>query len=205
MTIDTFTGGIFETNCFFLPESGILVDAPQECADWLETAGHKPHLLLLTHGHIDHTWDAAKILRDHPGCRIVCHPETVPLITERDFFLKLGLNWEVDPVSAEDLDLIEEADSATYGGIDFKVLYVPGHCPGSLCFHHKAWAAVFAGDALFAGSIGRTDLPGGDHELLLHGIQEKLYTLGDNVRVLPGHGPATTIGQERRTNPFVRG
>lgn len=205
MTIDTFTGGIFETNCFFLPESGLLVDAPQECADWLETAGHQPRLLLLTHGHIDHTWDAAAILRDHPGCKIICHPETVPLITERDFFLKLGLNWEIDPVRLEDLELIEEAESAHYSGTDFKVLYVPGHCPGSLCFYHKAWEVVFAGDALFAGSIGRTDLPGGDHELLLRGIQEKLYTLGDHVRVLPGHGPATTIGQERRTNPFVRG
>jgi hydroxyacylglutathione hydrolase len=200
MTIDTFTGGIFETNCFFLPESGILIDAPQETADWLRSAGHRVRLLLLTHGHIDHTWDAAEIQREHPGCQLACHPDTVPLVTERDFFQKLGMNWEIEPVRV-DL-LLEEVVSKELGGVPFQILHVPGHCPGSLCFHHAGERVLFSGDTLFAGSIGRTDLPGGDHGLLLRGIREKLFTLPD-AKVLPGHGPATTLGYERKTNPFV--
>ncbi len=201
MTIDTFTGGVFETNCFFLPESGILIDAPQETADWLRSAGHRVRLLLLTHGHIDHTWDAAQIVREHPGCQVACHPETVPLVTERDFFRRLGMAWEIEPVQVD--QLIEGTLAQAINGVEFQVLYVPGHCPGSLCFYQKEAGVVFAGDALFAGSIGRTDLPGGDHELLLRGIREKLFALPEKVKVLPGHGPATTIGREKRTNPFV--
>ena len=96
-------------------------------------------------------------------------------------------------------------DSLAVEGIEFQVLLVPGHCPGSLCFFERKTRVLFGGDVLFAGSIGRTDLPGGDHQLLLDGIREKLWPLGDDVTVLPGHGPATTIGEERRTNPFVGG
>src|SRR5687768_8282778 len=108
MKIESFTGGIFDTNCFYLPESGILVDAPQEAAEWLATNGFNVELLLLTHGHIDHTWDAAEIQREH-GCRVGCHPDTVPLVTERDFFKKFGLGWEVNPLPSESLDLLEES------------------------------------------------------------------------------------------------
>jgi glyoxylase-like metal-dependent hydrolase (beta-lactamase superfamily II) len=205
MTIDTFTGGIFETNCFFLRENGILIDAPQESAQWLRAAGHPVKLLLLTHGHIDHTWDAAAILRENPGCRIACHPETVPLITERDFFTKLGLMWEIETVPHEALDLVPEEEVRDFAGVKLQVLYVPGHCPGSLCFYDRKLELLYSGDTLFAGSIGRTDLPGGDHELLLRGITEKIYRLPDGTRVLPGHGPVTTVGEEKRTNPFVRG
>jgi hydroxyacylglutathione hydrolase len=203
MTIDTFTGGIFETNCYFLPESGILIDAPQECAEWLRSRGHRVKLLLLTHGHIDHTWDAAQIQREHAGCQVACHPDTVPLVTERDFFRKLGLAWEIDPVQVD--QLLEETPSQVLAGVPFGILLVPGHCPGSLCFDQPEANVLFSGDTLFAGSIGRTDLPGGDHELLLRGIREKLYALPETRTVLSGHGPATTLGQERRTNPFVRG
>ena len=84
----------------------------------------------------------------------------------------------------------------------FQILHVPGHCPGSLCFHQPEARVLFSGDTLFAGSIGRTDLPGGDHPLLLRGIREKLFTLPD-ARVLSGHGPATTLAYESKTNPFV--
>lgn len=82
---------------------------------------------------------------------------------------------------------------------------MPGHCPGNVSFYFPALAAVFVGDALFRASIGRTDLPGGDHELLLRSIRERLYTLPPDTRVLPGHGPATTVAVERESNPYVRG
>jgi glyoxylase-like metal-dependent hydrolase (beta-lactamase superfamily II) len=202
MHIEPFTGGIFETNCFFLPETGLLIDAPQEAAAWLASRGWRVKALLLTHGHIDHTWDAAAIQREH-GCRVVCHPETVPMITEREFFKQFGFGWEIEPLAKEGLELLNETESWTAEGVKFRVLDVPGHCPGSLCFLAKEQPLLFAGDVLFAGSIGRTDLPGGDHDLLLSGIRKKVFPLGDDITVLPGHGPATTIGQERRTNPFV--
>jgi hydroxyacylglutathione hydrolase len=201
MKIDVFTGGVFDTNTFFLPESGILIDAPQGAAEWLEKSGHRVQWLLLTHGHIDHVWDAAKIQRDH-GCRVVCHRDTVPSITERNFYKQFGMNWEIEPVQPD--NFMEECESDRLAGIDFQVLLVPGHCPGSLCFLEKENQILFGGDVLFAGGIGRTDLPGGDHQLLLRGIREKLWLLDDNVTVLPGHGPATKIGIEKRTNPYLK-
>jgi glyoxylase-like metal-dependent hydrolase (beta-lactamase superfamily II) len=202
MNIDSFTGGIFDTNCFFLPDHGILIDAPQEAAAWLAERGYQVKLLLLTHGHIDHTWDAAAIQSAH-GCKVICHSDTVPLVTERDFFKKLGLGWEIHPLPQESLQLLDETPSAVLEGVDFQVLLVPGHCPGSLCFLSKEAGILFGGDVLFAGGVGRWDLPGGDGELLFRGIREKLYRLDDEITVLPGHGPATKIGIEKRTNPYV--
>ena len=202
MNIDSFTGGIFDTNCFYLPEQRILIDAPQEAAEWLRTNKYPVELLLLTHGHIDHTWDAAEIQREH-GCRVGCHPDTVPLVTERDFFKQFGLGWEITPLARETLVLLEETPGEVIQGVEFGILLVPGHCPGSLCFLAKEDGVLFGGDVLFAGGVGRWDLPGGDGPLLFQGIREKLYRLPDDVTVLPGHGPATKIGIEKATNPYV--
>ena len=203
MQIDTFTGGIFDTNCFFLLESGILIDAPQDTAEWLEASGRRVNLLLLTHGHIDHTWDAARIQAEH-GCPVACHAETVPMVTEREFFKQYGLGWEIEPILKDSLQLLDETAEVRLGGVDFQILLVPGHCPGSLCFLARESRILFGGDVLFAGGVGRWDLPAGDGELLFTGIREKIFRLGDDVRVLPGHGPATTVGIERKTNPYVR-
>ena len=200
MQIDTFTGGLFDTNCFFLPEHGLLIDAPQNAATWLADRRAHVEVLLLTHGHIDHVWDAARIQREH-GCRVAYHVETEPMITERDFFVKFGFGWEIEPVQPD--WRLTETDSETIAGVEFQILLVPGHCPGSLCFFERKEGVLFGGDVLFAGGVGRWDLPGGDGELLFRGIREKVYPLGDDVTVLPGHGPATKIGTERKTNPFV--
>jgi glyoxylase-like metal-dependent hydrolase (beta-lactamase superfamily II) len=201
MIIDSFTGGMFETNCFFLPESRILIDAPQESADWLAEQGHRVRLLLLTHGHVDHVWDAARIHREH-GCPVGCHPETVPMVSEPEFFRRFGFALEVETFLPE--LLITETPAQGLGGVEFQVLEVPGHCPGSLCFFSKPDRLVFGGDVLFAGGVGRWDLPGGDEALLFTGIRTKLFPLGDDVKVLPGHGPATTIGREKTSNPFLQ-
>ncbi len=200
MQLDTFTGGVFDTNCFFLPEAGILIDAPQDTAEWLAARGYRVRSLLLTHGHIDHVWDAAQIEREHE-CEVVYHPETEEMVKEPDYFKKFGFMWEIEPVKGG--RFLNEANSCLIHQVDFQVLLVPGHCPGSLCFLVRAEGVLFGGDVLFAGGIGRTDLPGGDHELLLSGIREKIFPLGDDVTVLPGHGPATKVGIERRTNPFL--
>ena len=200
MEIDTFTGGIFDTNCFFLPASGILIDAPQDAAGWLAGRGLRVKTLLLTHGHIDHVWDAARIQREH-GCQVAFHRDGAAMLSEPDFFKKFGFMWEIEPVVAD--YFIDESASQIVEGVDFQVLHVPGHCPGSLCFLEKSERTLFGGDVLFAGGVGRWDLPGGDRDLLFTGIQAKVLPLGDDVTVLPGHGPATKIGIERQTNPFL--
>jgi len=204
MNYESFCGGIFETNCYLLeaPEGSILFDAPQGACEWLLSLGIEPKLLLLTHGHIDHVQDVAKI-KGQFGCPIGCHPLTAPMISDREFFRSFGFELEIEP--AEPDFLIEETPRRNLLGADFEVLEIPGHCPGSLCFFSRKDKLLIGGDVLFASSIGRGDLPGGDIDVLINGIRKKLFPLGDDVTVLPGHGPPTEIGTERRTNPFLRG
>lgn len=203
MTYETFTGGIFETNAyaFSAPEGWILFDAPDGTCEWLVRQKIVPRLLLLTHGHIDHILDVAKI-KERFGCPVGIHPDSAPMLSDRDFFRGFGFSFEVEPVTP-DL-LLEATPEREFLGQKFELLEVPGHCPGSICFYSREHDLVIGGDVLFAGGVGRWDLPGGDGELLFTGIREKLYSLGENVTVLPGHGPSTTIGAERRHNPFVR-
>lgn len=199
----SFTGGVLDTNCYLIhaPGGNILIDAPQEAAGWLEREGHSVDLLLLTHGHFDHVVDAEAIRRAH-GCRVGYHEDGVEMLTDPAFFRNAGFELEIEPVKAD--FLIGESDSENHLGAEFRVLLVPGHCPGSLCFLLRPDGVLFGGDVLFAGGVGRWDLPGGDFEELMDGIQNKVLTLPDDVRVLPGHGPETTIGWERRTNPFLQ-
>jgi len=204
MIYDTFCGGIFETNCYLYnsPEGWILFDAPQGACEWVRSLAVDLKLLLLTHGHIDHVQDVAMIKRQF-GCQIGCHPLTAPMISDREFFRNFGFELEIE--SAEPDFLIEETPTRNFLGAEFQVLEIPGHCPGSLCFFSRKDKLLIGGDVLFAGSVGRGDLPGGDIDLLISGIRKKLFQLGDEVTVLPGHGPPTKIGTERRTNPFVGG
>jgi glyoxylase-like metal-dependent hydrolase (beta-lactamase superfamily II) len=124
------------------------------------------------------------------------------MVSDSSFFKRYGLAWEVEPISPG-VEVVA-MESWREGGVEFQILEVPGHCPGSLCFFEKSERVLFGGDVLFAGGVGRWDLPGGDRDLLLGGIREKLLTLGDDVRVFPGHGPETTIGDERASNPYLR-
>ena len=202
MIYERFCGGIFETNCYLLkaPEGWILFDAPDGACEWVESLDVDPKLLLLTHGHIDHVQDVARIKRQF-DCRIGCHPLTAPMISEREFFRNFGFELEIEPAKPD--FFIEATPSRSFLGADFQVLEVPGHCPGSLCFFSRKDRLLIGGDVLFAASIGRGDLPGGDIDLLISGIRKKIFPLGDEVIVLPGHGPPTKIGTERRTNPFL--
>jgi hydroxyacylglutathione hydrolase len=202
MNYKHFCGGIFETNCYLLkaPQGWILFDAPEGCCEWVRSLGIDSKLLLLTHGHVDHVQDVARIKR-HFGCSIGCHPLTAPMISDREFFRSFGFELEIEPAKPD--FLIEETPSREFLGAEFQVLEVPGHCPGSLCFFLPKDRLLIGGDVLFAGSIGRGDLPGGEIDVLVQEIRKKLFPLGDEVTVLPGHGPPTTIGTERRTNPFV--
>ncbi len=199
---ETFCGGVFSTNCYLLdaPEGPILFDAPDGACAWLEARGIEPKLLLLTHGHFDHVPDVAKIKRRF-NCPVGCHPDTVPMISDPDFFRNYGFGLEIETAGAD--ILIEATARRAFLGREFEIFEVPGHSPGSLCFLAREDQLLIGGDVLFAGGVGRWDLPGGDGDLLFRGIKTKLYPLGDEITVLPGHGPPTSIGQERLTNPFV--
>jgi len=202
MNYKTFTGGIFETNCYLgeAPQGSILFDAPDGVRDWLVRTNQKPELLILTHGHIDHVQDVARIKKTF-GCRIGCHPETEPMIADPDFFRQYGFGFDLEPTKP-DFHITETAEQ-DFLGLKLQVLEVPGHCPGSLCFFDRGDGILIGGDVLFAGGVGRWDLPGGDEALLFDGIRQKLFPLGDDITVLSGHGPPTRMGAERRTNPFV--
>jgi hydroxyacylglutathione hydrolase len=203
MTYQTFCGGLFETNCYLLdaPLGPILFDAPDGTCAWLESRKIDLKMLVLTHGHIDHVQDVARI-KQRFGCPVGCHAETAPMISDPEFFRKFGFGFEIEPTKPD--FLIAETAEQDFLGLKMQVLEVPGHCPGSLCFYSRPDELLVGGDVLFAAGVGRWDLPGGDGELLFAGIKSKLFPLGDNVTVLPGHGPPTKIGTERRTNPFLK-
>ena len=203
LQIQTFIGGIFDTNAYLVlgPGGTILFDAPTGSAQWIRDLGVKLDLLLITHGHVDHIDDAAKIKQIF-GCQVAYHPDSLPLITDPNFFKRFGFFFEADPVAPD--FLIEETPELILSGLAFRVLLVPGHCPGSLCFYSSTHQFLIGGDVLFAGGIGRTDLPGGDYNLLIQGIREKILVLPEATKVLPGHGPITTVGEERQNNPFLQ-
>lgn len=202
LSYETFCGGLFETNCYLVhaPEGAILFDAPDGACQWLVQQKTELKLLVLTHGHIDHVQDVANI-KNRFNCPIGCHVETDPMISDPGYFRRFGFGFDLEPVKPD--FFIEETPSRKFLGAEFQILEVPGHCPGSLCFFSRPDNLLIGGDVLFAGGVGRWDLPGGDAELLFTGIREKLFPLGDNVTVLPGHGPPTKTGTERLTNPFV--
>ena len=163
----------------------------------LADAKLKVRYIINTHGHFDHV-GGNKRMKDATGADILVHPYDAPMLdaTSSSAF-SMGLRVENSPPPDRTID---EGDSVAFGDITLNVLHTPGHSPGCICLHTDG--VVFVGDTLFAGSIGRTDFPGGDHELLISNVRKKLFVLGDDVRVFTGHGPETTIGRERRFNPF---
>ena len=196
----SFTGGVFDTNCFYYqaPEGGILFDAPQGASSAF--AGEPVKLLLLTHGHFDHVVDGAAVIKRH-SCQTAFHPDTAPMVNDPKFFRQWGFEFEIDPFAAD--FFLDEGEPIKLLGAAMRIYHIPGHCPGSLCFHLLDENVVIGGDVLFREGVGRWDLPGGDADLLLEGIRQKLFPLDEAITVLPGHGPSTTIGWERQNNPFL--
>ena len=199
-----FTGGSVETNSYLFscPGGNLLIDAPEGADEAFKES--KISLLFLTHGHFDHVWDAAKIVRNH-GCPVFMHGITEAMMADRNLLRRFGMDLEVEPVLAN--ERIEEG-KYSFLGRDFEVFEVPGHCPGSLCLlslgNGNQSGELFGGDVLFAGGVGRWDLPGGDREILLSGIHTKLMPLSGETIVYPGHGPSTTIGREKVANPYLQ-
>ena len=204
------TLGLAATNAYLVgdedTQEAILID-PVDQADLLkkmaDDAGWTIKLILATHAHFDHVL-ASKALKEITGAPFYLHSEAAERLKDLP---ETGLRFtgSLYPEAATpDRLLTTEPETIELGAIKLETLYTPGHAPGHLAFYLRDHDLVFSGDALFAGSVGRTDLPGGDHALLIRMIREKLLTLPDETTVLPGHGGATTIGQERKTNPFLK-
>ena len=206
MIIKKLEVGPIMANCFILgceaTRQAVVID-PGDDADQILTVLSKYGLtvkyLINTHGHFDHV-GANKRMKEVTGAQIAIHPEDEPMLSELSRSASMfGLSAENSPPA--DI-LLNDGDTLTFGDITLKVIHTPGHSKGGVSLYTKG--SLFAGDTLFAGSIGRTDLPGGDYDTLIASIQKKLLVLDDDTRVYTGHGPETTIGNEKRMNPFLQ-
>ena len=169
----------------------------------LKETGVKPVAIWLTHGHLDHAGGATELAEALSLPIIGPHEADRPLL---DALPEQGLRFEIrDMKAVKPTRWLAEGDNVSVGEISFAVQHVPGHTPGHVTFFQKDLRFLLAGDTLFAGSVGRTDFPYGSHEDLIAGIKGKLLPLGDDVQFLPGHGPASTLGEERQNNPFLQG
>jgi hydroxyacylglutathione hydrolase len=156
--------------------------------------------LINTHCHLDHVFGNKRISEKY-GLELFIHPNEEQVL---GFAPQSGKMWGLPFENyLGKLHFLQDGDIVTLGKDELKVLLAPGHSPGSICFYCEAQKFVIGGDVLFYESIGRTDLPGGDHHTLLHSIREKLFVLPDDVTVFPGHGTSTTIGHEKKYNPFL--
>ncbi|MGD1978800.1 MAG: MBL fold metallo-hydrolase [Akkermansiaceae bacterium] len=201
MTLHTYTGGFVDTNGYLLvreDKTCVVIDAPAGIARFVEEQGFTPTHLLLTHQHFDHVDDVAAL--SESGARVYAFRDYAPDVIMEDRVREMGLPVNIPPYTVD--EVLEGKDLLTIDDFHFSLSHVPGHSPESLCFHLDSESFLFAGDTLFNGSIGRTDLPGGNHDQLLDAIRKSLYALPNETAVFPGHGPQTSIGHEKKTNPF---
>jgi glyoxylase-like metal-dependent hydrolase (beta-lactamase superfamily II) len=218
-----FPAGAFAANCYLVApapgEECVIIDPGQDAErgieELLDRYRLKPIAVLLTHGHVDHMWSVAPVC-GAKGIPAYIHPDDRAMLADPARGMSLmakqqflgGMTFS----EPDDVKVLGDDEIVPLAGLDFRVGHTPGHTPGSVTFRSASEGtggqedldALFTGDLLFAGSIGRTDLPGGDHEAILRSLARTL-TLPDATVVLPGHGPATTIGDERTTNPFLTG
>lgn len=210
MIIDSRPLWLAQTNTYVIAPApngpAVVVDAPPDAAaveELLGEHGLTPVALLLTHGHIDHMGGAGSVVKA-TGARAYVHPDDDFLTLDPGAQLQMlfGMRPPGDFAPPEELIDLEDGQVLELAGLSLEVIHTPGHTPGHCCFHLDAEGVLFSGDQLFAGSIGRTDLPGGDTATLGRSMRERIMVLPDETRVLPGHGPETDIGRERTTNPF---
>lgn len=208
MIFESFPVGPLACNCTLLGDEqaheAIVIDPGEEVGRIhrrLTELGLQLKQILVTHAHIDHVGGALKLKR-LTGAPIFLNENDLPLLKMMDDQAQwLGI---ATPETAPPDGALPDGATVGLEHYSAQVLHTPGHTQGSICLHFVPLKLLIAGDTLFAGSIGRTDLPGGDFEQIIDSIQSRLLALPDETRVLPGHGPVTTIGEERRSNPFLR-
>ncbi len=201
MKITPFTGGLVQTNAYLVetPDGNFLVDAPEGVAEWIEKKGVRVDDVLLTHQHYDHVTDAAALKAG--GARLHAHAAYSTELTLEAAARAWGMPISVLPYEID--VLLDVTKPLRLAGMEIQLAHVPGHATDAVTFYLADAGVVFSGDTLFAGSIGRTDLPGGSTRQLLEGIDKHLMSLPPETRVLSGHGPATTIGREAAGNPYL--
>jgi hydroxyacylglutathione hydrolase len=206
LILHTVHVGITQTNCYIVgceeTKAGAIIDPGDEAEvilDKVEGLGLRIKYILNTHAHFDHVGGNADVVAA-TGAPLAIHPAELPALRVKGGAALFGLDALQSP--EPDIEL-RGGDVLEVGKLRLEVLFTPGHTPGHVSFYERASGVVFDGDVLFAGGIGRTDLPGGDYDTLLCSIHEKLLTLPDETRICPGHGPATTVGTERRSNLWL--
>ncbi len=209
MLIEQFTVGSFETNCYILRSSDsqkdcVLIDAGLEAdalIEYLSDNNLNPAAVVLTHGHIDHIAGLELLRQKYSGFKIYIHRLDEPMLEGIDNLSDLA-DYTAQQFKPD--FLLEGGQVIKIAGIKLEVLHTPGHTPGGICLYSSEEKVVFAGDTIFAGSVGRTDFPGGSTDQLLNSIKEKLLSLPLDTKILPGHGPATSIAIEKKQNPFLQ-
>lgn len=207
MIIRALCLGPLQTNCYVLgcadSRQGVIVDPADEAGEILRAVADERlsiRAVLVTHAHFDHIMAASQVVRA-TGAPLALHRAELPLYRQGGGAALFGFPT---PRLPEPGVFIDEGSGIAFGSHTLEPLLTPGHAPGHVSFYAPSAAALFSGDVLFAGSIGRTDLPGGDGETLLAAIRDKLAPLPGLTRVFPGHGPSTTIAEELRSNPYLR-
>ena len=201
MKITCYTGGFVQTNAYLLetPDGNLLIDAPEGVTVWLTARGVRVDHVLLTHQHYDHVMDAAKLAAG--GARLHALEDYSADLTLETAARSWGMPISVVPYQIDSRFVMDQP--LKLAGLEFSLAHVPGHSTDSVTLYLPEHGVVFSGDTLFAGSIGRTDLPLGSTEQLLDGIAKHLMTLPPETKVLPGHGPGTTVEDEARGNPYL--
>lgn len=210
VTVHSLVVGPIQTNCHIVhdgesPEAMIM--DPGGDADLIvaqvRSLSLEPKWIVLTHCHGDHIAALGEVKQHFPEAEIAAHEKDAPALIDSDLNLSFMLGMPITaPPAAR---VLQEDDEIQLGQLTFRVIHTPGHTPGGICLYAESEPPVLlAGDTLFAGSVGRSDFPGGSHEQLIESIKVKLLVLPDETRVFTGHGPVTTIGEERSSNPFLR-
>ena len=210
MKITNIILGEYQTNSFCITADDsakdcLVIDtglSPQPLVDHLRKNELTPAAVVYTHGHLDHTFGVKALRENWPDIKVAIHKDDADMLTDANINLSAAMGM---PLVFSPADIIlNDGDQVDFAGVKFKVIHTPGHTPGGISLYSESEKILFSGDTLFATSVGRTDFPGGDHDLLITSIRTKLIVLPDETKVYTGHGPETTIGQEKRFNPFIQ-
>lgn len=210
MIIDHLTVGTFETNCYVLRASEtakacLIIDIGLESAgliEFLKDKSLRAAGVVFTHGHVDHIGGVEVLRQEYPEVKVYIHKLDAEMLTGQKYNLSAlaGVSFRTGPAEF----CVDEGEKIEEAGIKLEVVHTPGHTAGGICLYCKNENIIFTGDTLFAGSVGRTDFPGGHPEQLIASIKKKLCILPDETVCYPGHGPVTSIAREKKQNPFLQ-